>query len=374
MIKVFFILFILIGNLGFSQVIRVDFDKYGRSGYDKMFKKKHALPFYLVEKGVYQTQLPIRKFNDTLQVRLIKKKNRYFPENIECLNQKDKPWKFSYDTEKRLITVKSDELEESFHLYDLPSREGRFIIAGYTGNQLTVDTSEWLGIERKRIMYGDLKIKDKVYTIARVNLNRTTSRGFDVSAISIDTSGSIYKIVVVNARCNRVSKTKYLDFEGNYFKTNNIDPDFIEIEKCDEVIKDSTIYFDTNIRESNYVFEGNDLDYRSLLEDGEYLVLNIFSEYCPPCINDFPKLNKLQKKYEGKVTILGLFEGNQNDLTRLEETFSVTYPLGILNPEIKKDLLQGGFPYKALISPNGEIIKLGIRSTESLEEVLETIF
>ena len=370
--KFFLIAILFISNLVYSQGIKLELDKYGKNQFEKNIK--HALPLYLEKKGIYYTELPIRFFNDTLQLRITKKKNAYFPKDIECINQKENSWKFNYDSEKRLITIIEGDLKKVTYLYNLSSREARLVSVNSINDKIAVDTSEWIGVERKRIMYGEIEVKGEVYSIAVSDLNTLTPRGQDASSISIDKSKSSYKIMFDNARCNSASQTKYLDFDGSYFRIKEVDSDFIRIEKCNKIVEDSCIYIDTHVRASNYVFEGNDLDYRSLLEDGEYLVLNIFSEYCPPCISDFPKLNKLQKKYEGKVTILGLFEGNQNDLTRLEETFSVTYPLGILNPEIKKDLLQSGFPYKALISPNGEIIKLGIRSTESLEEALETIF
>jgi len=364
---------LFVGNFGYSQVVKFELDKYGGEKLGD-HKRKFGLPLYLEKKNIYYAELPIRFFGDTMQLRITKKKDSYFPKDIECVNQKENSWKFSYDKEKRLITITEGDLKKVMHLYDLPSSEGRLVSVNSTNEKIAVDTSEWIGVERKRIMYGDIKIEGGLYSIAIQDLNVISPHGYDIGKISIEKSGSRFKAMIPNARCNFVSETKYLDFHGNYFEIIRIEQEFIEIEKCNEIVEDSCIYIDTHVRATSYVFEGDDLDYRSFLEDGKYLVLSIFSEYCPPCIKDFPKLNNLQKKYKEKITILGLFDGQQKDLTRLEETFSVIHPLGILNPEIKRDVLQHAVPYKVVISPEGEIIKFGIRSTEKLEELLDSLF
>ena len=213
------------------------------------------------------------------------------------------------------------------------------------------------------------------YAITIADLNTKTPKGGDASSISIDTSSSMYHNIVSNARCNSISNTKYLDFEGNFFRINKVDRDgeFIEIEKCDAIVEDSCIYIDTYLRAFNYKYEGDDFDIQEILDEGKYVVINVWSEYCPPCIRSIPILEELHKEYKDKVTILSLFAGDQKALTKLEDNFTMSYSLGIISEEIRNDIMVNGYPYKAIIAPDGKIIKLGFRGTKKLEEYIQAL-
>lgn len=369
------IILILIVNFGFTQTIKVNLDKYGDSKFAGFKNNNYALPLYPRKKNKYYAKLPVSIFEDTLELLVTKKKNSYFPQKIECLNQTEDSWIFIYNKEDHLVTITDGNLKKESHLYNLNKREGKTIMVSSVKDELNADTSVWLGIERKMAKYGELSINDKTYTITVAGLNIKTPENKDISVISIDTSLSMYRGLVKNARCNSISSTKYLDFEGVFFRIKNIDPDgnFIEIEKCDKIVPDSCIYYDTYLRAFNYKYEGSDFDIRELLKEGKYVVLNVWTEYCPPCIRSIPLLNELHEKYKNKAIILSLFVGQQKDLSRMEADFNITYPVGILSEEIKKDILVYGYPYKAIISPDGKIIELGFRGVDKLEDFLENL-
>ena len=370
------LLLIIFGwNLGFSQTIKIDLNHYGGSKFDGFVKRNFALPLYQEKKGVYYAELPARFFNDTLQLLITKEKNSPFPKNIKCLNMDNKPWTFNYNADKRLLTITEGDLKKETHFYNLSAREGNIKSVCQVKNKVVSDTSMWLGIERKRVKYGYFSLNNMRYAIAIAGLNTKTPQGNDASAISIDTSSSMYHNIVSNARCNSISNTKYLDFEGNFFRINKVDRDgeFIEIEKCDAIVEDSCIYIDTYLRAFNYKYEGGDFDIQEILDEGKYVVINVWSEYCPPCIRSIPVLEELQEKYKDKVTLLSLFAGNQKALTKLEDSFTMSYSLGIISEEIRNDIMVDGYPYKAIIAPDGKIIKLGFRGTKKLEEYIQSL-
>ena len=287
----------------------------------------------------------------------------------------NKPWTFNYNADKRLLTITEEDLKKETHFYNLSAREGNIKSVYQVKNKVVSDTSMWLGIERKKVKYGYFRLNNMRYAIAIAGLNTKTPQGNDASAISIDTSSSMYHNLVSNARCNSISNTKYLDFEGNFFRINKVDRDgeFIEIEKCDAIVEDSCIYIDTYLRAFNYKYEGGDFDIQEILDEGKYVVINVWSEYCPPCIRSIPILEELHKEYKDKVTILSLFAGDQKALTKLEDNFTMSYSLGIISEEIRNDIMVNGYPYKAIIAPDGKIIKLGFRGTKKLEEYIQAL-
>ena len=73
------------------------------------------------------------------------------------------------------------------------------------------------------------------------------------------------------------------------------------------------------------------------------------------------------------MTILSLFAGDQKALTKLEDNFTMSYSLGIISEEIRNDIMVNGYPYKAIIAPDGKIIKLGFRGTKKLEEYIQAL-
>jgi thiol-disulfide isomerase/thioredoxin len=71
-------------------------------------------------------------------------------------------------------------------------------------------------------------------------------------------------------------------------------------------------------------------DYR-----GRVLVLDFYATYCPPCREEIPHLNALQRRYASEgVEIIGLNVGGAEDRPKVPEyvqELSIAYPLG--NPD-----------------------------------------
>lgn len=76
---------------------------------------------------------------------------------------------------------------------------------------------------------------------------------------------------------------------------------------------------------------------RSKLSDfrGQVLVLDFYATYCPPCREEIPHLNALQRRYASEgVNFVGLNVGGEEDYPKVPEfvrELSIAYPLG--NPD-----------------------------------------
>ncbi len=64
--------------------------------------------------------------------------------------------------------------------------------------------------------------------------------------------------------------------------------------------------------------------------EGKVVLLDFFATWCPPCKAEIPHLVDLQKRYKGKVQIIGiLMEQNRDniEINQFKKDFSINYPI-----------------------------------------------
>ncbi len=92
---------------------------------------------------------------------------------------------------------------------------------------------------------------------------------------------------------------------------------------------------------------------------GNWLVVNFWATWCPPCIAEMPDLQSFHDRHRGKgAMVLGLntenFSGNQ--LQSFLDTYAITYPVyhgaELMDSELGSVT---GLPTTFLISPQGEV-------------------
>ncbi|MBX3009757.1 MAG: TlpA family protein disulfide reductase [Melioribacteraceae bacterium] len=87
---------------------------------------------------------------------------------------------------------------------------------------------------------------------------------------------------------------------------------------------------------------------------GQYLFLNIWGEWCQPCINEIEELKQAYEKNNGKVVFLGALK--VNDLTkakRLIQEKNISWPNTFITNEIIKEFNIISYPTNILIFPDG---------------------
>lgn len=108
-------------------------------------------------------------------------------------------------------------------------------------------------------------------------------------------------------------------------------------------------------------------DYR-----GQWIVVNYWATWCPPCLEEIPELVHFHETHKGSdAVVLGI---NMEQLERevlvrfVEENF-VTYPVGARTSEAQVIGPIPGLPTTYLISPEGRLVarQVGPVTSESLE-------
>ncbi len=87
---------------------------------------------------------------------------------------------------------------------------------------------------------------------------------------------------------------------------------------------------------------------------GQYLFLNIWGEWCQPCINEIEELKQAYVKNNGKVVFLGALK--VNDLTKAKNLIqekNISWPNTFITNEIIKEFNIISYPTNILILPNG---------------------
>jgi thiol-disulfide isomerase/thioredoxin len=113
--------------------------------------------------------------------------------------------------------------------------------------------------------------------------------------------------------------------------------------------------------------------------EGQILILNFWATWCPPCLEEVPKLNDLYKRYKNKgVQVVGIaLDKDSLDLVQpFVKENNISYRILLGNQEVLAGLRNfQGVPTTILFDQKGEIRKRfdGSFDEEKLEEVLRLL-
>ncbi len=113
--------------------------------------------------------------------------------------------------------------------------------------------------------------------------------------------------------------------------------------------------------------------------DGQFVVLNFWATWCPPCIEEMPELAELHREISPRRgTVIGIGIDSPTNIREFASKHRFPYPLlvgGMGGTELSKRFgnVSGALPFTVLISRKGSVVgrKLGrIRLPELREQVL----
>ena len=112
---------------------------------------------------------------------------------------------------------------------------------------------------------------------------------------------------------------------------------------------------------------------------GKVLILNFWATWCPPCVEEMPVLDQIQKEFgQQKLLIVGIGIDSPSNIGQFLEKTPISYPValgGLEGSQIAKSLgnAQGGLPFTVVISPSGKIQgrKLGKISEDELRSFIK---
>ena len=108
------------------------------------------------------------------------------------------------------------------------------------------------------------------------------------------------------------------------------------------------------------------------------LVINFWASWCPPCVEEMPTLDKIQREFDPKKTlIVGIGIDSPSNIRQFLEKTPISYPIvlgGLGGNEINKMLgnPSGALPFTVAINPKMEVTgrKLGKISEDELRKLI----
>jgi len=112
---------------------------------------------------------------------------------------------------------------------------------------------------------------------------------------------------------------------------------------------------------------------------GKVLVINFWATWCPPCEEEVPKLNELNKRYKNEgLVVIGI--ALDKDSLNLVEPFvrekRIGYPILMGNEQVLRDMEDfSGVPTTLIVDQKGNIKKKydGAFDKDDLERILQEL-
>lgn len=122
-----------------------------------------------------------------------------------------------------------------------------------------------------------------------------------------------------------------------------------------------------------------DLAFRQVADDaprrlselrGRVVLLNLWATWCPPCREEMPALDRLQKEYEDEgLVVVTVSDEDREQLRKYAEEHPLS-TLYVYDPAIAKEIGFAGRPLTLLIDRDGTVREavIGTRTYEAFEE------
>lgn len=112
---------------------------------------------------------------------------------------------------------------------------------------------------------------------------------------------------------------------------------------------------------------------------GKLLILDFWSKGCSSCISAFPKMEALQKEFQGQIQILLVCKNSEEELKLLFQKSpnlkAATLPMPLGDTVLNNLFPHTGVPYHVWIGPDGKVVGMtdgGSTNATNIKEFLET--
>lgn len=227
------------------------------------------------------------------------------------------------------------------------------------------DKSNWLNFRFTNIKYGEITINNKKMSIGLYDIDNDGD--IDNNKDFIFTSISGIKYFKVGGQ-NRTTKVYNKDIIIYFNDTISIKVDYISFPKQkifystlkkvqENSIKIDFFYKYDSLMSFETLHNSND-NIKNYLNKGKYVFIDIWTEFCRPCIKGIPVLDSISKVLNDKITIISLLDNysNKSELYSLIKEHGITHLTGWSNEKLNDKLVLSGYPHGILFDPKGNLV------------------
>lgn len=116
-------------------------------------------------------------------------------------------------------------------------------------------------------------------------------------------------------------------------------------------------------------------DYR-----GKLLILDFWATWCAPCVKGFPKMDSLQREFEGQLEILPVTYQDQEEVdklfSRLKVLKDIEMPMAVSDNTLRQLFPHRTLPHYVWIDPEGKVMAFTSKESvvrDSIKQVLEGV-
>ncbi len=93
---------------------------------------------------------------------------------------------------------------------------------------------------------------------------------------------------------------------------------------------------------------------------GRLVLLDFWESWCGPCRLALPHTNELQKKWKGRLVVIGVVSANEKEVRKIIKTENLSYINVLGDKKLLKRYKINGFPTYYLIDRDGKVLDAGV--------------
>ena len=120
--------------------------------------------------------------------------------------------------------------------------------------------------------------------------------------------------------------------------------------------------------------DGTDESLKDL--SGKAVILDFWATYCAPCRDEIPHLNQLQAKYSGRLEVIGMHSGGDEDRPKIptfRKDIQIDYKLGFPNDDMLDSVFANDtrIPQTMVFDRQGRLVKKIVGFDDSIRKELD---